>query len=109
MGVHLYNCGITDGLPAEFWDRFDEVMDNRLAPSSRDKMMTGFRRWQDFSVEHGWSPFIASGDDRRGGRIAAWVLSMLDDTELTFAQYVNTCGEFVLGTCASIRTTLSLV
>ena len=91
LSLHYSNCGITDGLPAEFWDRFDEVMDNRLAPSSRDKMMTGFRRWQDFSVEHGWSPFIASGDDRRGGRIAAWVLSMLDDTELTFVsicQYV---------------------
>ena len=84
LSVAYPTCSIMDGLPLECVDRFDEVMDNRLAPSSRDKMMSGFNRWQRFSLEHGWSPFIESGDGRRGGRIAAWVLEMVDDTELTF-------------------------
>ena len=91
LSLQYTQCNITDGLPAAYSDRFDEVMDNRLAPSSRDKMMTGFRRWQAFSLDHGWSPFIESGDPCRAGRIVAWVLDMLDETELTFSsicQYV---------------------
>ena len=85
VSVTYQTCSIMDGLPLECVDQFDEVMDNRLAPSSRDKMMSGFNRWQTFALERGWSPFIESGDVRRGGRIAAWVLSMVHDTELTFA------------------------
>ena len=85
LSVQYETCSILDGLPLEFEDRFDEVMDNRLAPSSRDKMMVAFRRWAAFCLERGWSPFIESGDRLRGGRLAAWVLSMVDETDLAFA------------------------
>ena len=78
-------CSILDGLPYDLEDRFDEVMDSRLADSSKAKMMVGFRRWEAFCETRGWSPFLRTGDRRRGGRLAAWILSMLDDTDLVFA------------------------
>ena len=85
LSLSFHQCSLLDGLPLELEERFDEVMDNRLAPSSKDKMMSGFSRWSKFCDEHGWSPFIETGDRMRGGRMVAWVLSMLDDTSLAFA------------------------
>jgi hypothetical protein len=76
---------IYDGLPPELLNLLDEVMDNRLAVSSRSKVMTGFSRWQSFCDSKGWSPLVETGDKSRGGRMAAWVLQMKEDTDLVFA------------------------
>ena len=75
---------IFDGLPPEFEDRLDQIMDNRLAVSSRGKMLTGYGRWQRFCGEHNWDPLLPHGFAQRGGRIAAWVVSLVDDTKLVF-------------------------
>ena len=48
-------------------------------------MMSGFNRWCAFCETQGWSPFLRTGDKRRGGRLIAWVLQMKRDTELVFA------------------------
>ena len=76
---------ILDGLPPELEDRLSEVLDNRLAPSSRQKIMSAYSRWAAFSHDRGWSPLLRTGSRERGGRLAAWVLGMLDDTELVFS------------------------
>ena len=76
---------IYEGLPPELETELDEVLDNRLAVSSRAKMMSGFCRWSAFCESQGWSPFLRTGDKHRGGRLIAWVLQMKRDTELVFA------------------------
>ena len=76
---------IYQGLPPEFERRVDEIMDTRLAPGSKSKMMTGFNRWQAFAEARGWSPLIKTGFEDRGGRLIAWVTSMVDETELVYS------------------------
>lgn len=76
---------IYEGLPPDVVEELDRVMDNRLAVSSRSKMMSGFNRWSSFCEDAGWSPFLRTGDKRRGGRLVAWVMQMMRDTELVFA------------------------
>ena len=68
-------------------------MDNRLRPSSMRKVVAGFRRWSAFAAELGWDSLISSGDPTRGGRLAAWVLSLLDDTTLVY----NSISTYVWG------------
>ena len=76
---------IYDGLPVELGAAVDEVMDNRLAVSSRAKVMTGFGHWRSFCESRGWAPLLETGDKRRGGRMAAWVLHMKENTDLVYA------------------------
>ena len=72
------------GLLPQFVERADEVFDQRLAASSMSKVMSGFRRWEKFSNEHGLPVLIESGHPNRGGWLASWVLQMVDDTELVY-------------------------
>lgn len=76
---------IYEGLPPECESMLDEVMDNRLAVSSRGKMLSGYNRWKIFCDEQGWVPLLVTGDKRRGGRFVAWVLQMKEDTELVYS------------------------
>ena len=46
--------------------------------------MTAVNRWTEFCATKSWSPILESGDKERGGRVAAWVLQMKDETELVF-------------------------
>jgi hypothetical protein len=76
---------IYQGLPPQLIERLDEVMDNRLAPSSRSRVMTGYNRWKVFCDANAWDPLIKTHEDDRGGKLVAWVLSMVDDTDLVYA------------------------
>ena len=76
---------IYDGLPPELFASVDEIMDNRLAVSSRSKVMTGFNNWRSHCESLGWEPLVETGDKRRGGRMVSWVVKMKDDTDLVFS------------------------
>ena len=93
LSIRYSYASIFDGCPPEFLDRLDEVMDNRLRPGSMRKVVAGFRRWSEFAAGLGWSSIISSGDPTRGGRMAAWVLSLLDDTSLVY----NSISTYVWG------------
>jgi hypothetical protein len=83
LSLRYSQTSLFEGLPPEYHERLDEVLDNRLALSSRDKMMTGVARWSAHCQVYGWDPLMPSGFEERGGRMASWVLSMVDDTLLT--------------------------
>lgn len=85
LSVSYSQTSIYKGLPPHMETRLDEVMDNRLAPSSRDKVMSGVKRWMACCAENGWDPILEDDDEERGGKMCAWVLSMCDETELAFA------------------------
>ena len=61
LSVPYARANLFDGLPVEYMERVDQVLDNRLAASSMDKIATAHKR------------------------LAAWVVSMMDDTALVFS------------------------
>ena len=83
LSLRYSQTSLFEGLPPEYHERLDEVLDTRLAASSRDKMMTSVARWSAHCQVYGWNPLMPSGFEERGGRMASWVLSMVDDTSLT--------------------------
>ena len=84
LSVPYARASVFTGLPPEYMERADQIMDNRLAASSTSKMMVAYRRWETFCDTRGWCPLIDTDDPDRGGRMAAWVISMVDETELVF-------------------------
>ena len=84
LSISYPTTTIWDGLPAELEEEVDEVMDNRLAESSRAKVMTSVNRWSTFCASRGWSPILVRGNASRGGRMVAWVMQMTRDTSLVF-------------------------
>ena len=84
LSISYPTTSIYEGLPPELEESVDEVMDNRLAVSSRSKVMTAVNRWTAFCASKSWSPILEAGDKARGGRVVAWVLQMKDETELVF-------------------------
>ena len=85
LSVPYSRANLFDGLPAEYVERVDQVLDNRLAVSSMAKIATAHKRWSAFAVEHGFPVLLTTDHPLRGGRLAAWVVSMMDDTNLVFA------------------------
>ena len=60
-------------------------MDNRLAESSRGKVMTAVKRWTEFAASRGWSPLLLTGERDRGAKMIAWVVQMKNDTDLVYS------------------------
>ena len=56
---------------------------------------TALKRWELFCDDNGWDPLLPNDAPYRGGRLAAWVISMLDDTELVYKSIAN----YVWGVC----------
>lgn len=84
LSISYPTTSIYEGLPPDLEDALDEVMDNRLAVSSRGKVMTAVNRWTAFCATRDWSPIIEFGDSARGSKLAAWVMQMKDDTTLVY-------------------------
>ena len=61
LSVPYARANLFDGLPVEYMERVDQVLDNRLVASSMAKIATAHKR------------------------LAAWVVSMMDDTALVFS------------------------
>ena len=80
----LYN-----GLPEELVERLDEVMDNRLRPSSMRTVHSALEWWKLVSAKYGWPLVIPSDHPQRGARMASFVMHMMDDTELVWASISN--------------------
>ena len=89
LSLQYSQSSIYDGLPVEYLPRLEQVLDNRLAPSSRAHVDSALKRWSVFSSKHGWEPLLADDDKGRGGKMASWVLCMVDETELSFKSIVN--------------------
>jgi hypothetical protein len=89
LSIGYTPSSIYTGLPIELMARMEELLDNRLAPSSRAHVDSAARRWSAFCAEHGWDPLLADDDVGRGGKMSAWILSMVDESELVFKSIVN--------------------
>ena len=85
MSIPYARASIYDGLPWEYHDRVDEVADNRLAASSMAKVASTHRRWSAYCDRQNIPVLLVTDDPLRGGRLAGWVVSLMEDTDLVFA------------------------
>ena len=65
---------IFDGLPNEWVDRLQDVMDMRLSASSMRTVEAGMRIWRIVANKYGWAPIIVTDDLRRAAKLATLVL-----------------------------------
>ena len=88
--VPYTRASIYVGLPTQgHARRIDELLDNRLAPSSMRTVQSALAKWDVVCSRHHWPRIIASDDPARGGKLATFVLYMVDDTELSADSIVN--------------------
>ena len=81
--VQYPRASLYEGLPVDFIESVDELMHNRLAPGSMIKVDIAFERyWKPVAEANGWDEIISTDDPERGGKMATFVLSMLDNTAL---------------------------
>jgi hypothetical protein len=81
--VQYPRASLYDGLPLDLLEAADELMSNRLAPSSMATVNIAFERyWTPLADEHGWPVILETDDPERGGKMAAFVLRLLADTNL---------------------------
>jgi hypothetical protein len=81
--VQYPRASLYEGLPVDLFETVDELMHNRLAPGSMLKVDIAFERyWKPLAAAHGWDEIIATDDPERGGKMATFVLSMLENTAL---------------------------
>jgi hypothetical protein len=81
--VQYPRASLYDGLPVDLLEATDELMSNRLAPSSMATVNIAFERyWTPLADEHGWPLILETDDPERGGKMAAFVLRLLGDTKL---------------------------
>lgn len=91
LSVPYPRASMYTGLPVELLDRLDEVIDNRLAPSSMRTLNAAMALWRPLVAHHGWPVVIVTDDPARAGKLAAFVLHMLDQCDLvgdTISSYV---------------------
>ena len=86
---------IFDGLPADMLPQVEQIMDNRLSSSSWQKINTALKSWRAFASERGWEVVIKTDDPMRGGKLAAWVTSLVALTSLVYASI----SKYVWGLC----------
>ena len=86
---------IFDGLPADVLPQVERMMDNRLSSSSWQKINTALRSWREFAASRGWPTVIETDDPLRGGKLAAWVTSLVALTTLVYASI----SKYVWGLC----------
>ena len=81
--VQYPRASLYEGLPVDLFETVDELMHNRLAPGSMLKVDIAFERyWKPLAAAHGWDEIIATDDPERGGKMATFVLCMLENTAL---------------------------
>ena len=81
--VQYPRASLYDGLPVDLLEATDELMSNRLAPSSMATVNIAFERyWTPLADEHGWPLILETDDPERGGKMAAFVLRLLGYTKL---------------------------
>ena len=85
LAVGVVRSTLFDGLPPEFATPLDQVLDNRLAPSSMRKVRRAAKVWCVFAAEQGWPGLLRSDDPQRGAKLAAFVLMLVMTTKLVYS------------------------
>ena len=90
FSVPYSRASIFVGLPSQgLATRADEIMDSRLAESSQASISAALGHWRVLCGRHRWPEVIASDDPSRGGKMASFMIYMVDETELAGTSILN--------------------
>lgn len=87
--VQYQQTDLYDGLPSDLLGRLDEILDGRLAPSSLRSIESALKYWDEVRHIHGWSRVIESNSPARGAQLVAFILYMVDDSDLAWGSIQN--------------------
>jgi hypothetical protein len=87
--VPYARASLFEGLPPGFEHRIEQVLDNRLSSSSWRTVSASLSRWRPVAEQFEWPVVISADDPRRGGKLATFVMLMVDETELTYKSIEN--------------------
>jgi hypothetical protein len=73
------------GMPAALVARVDNMMDNRLAPSSWRTVKTAYNHWLTVAAQYNWDEIIETDDPARGSKMVAYVCHFVDQTEIVYS------------------------
>ena len=82
--ISYSRASIFTGLPSGMCPAVEQVLDNRLSDSSWRTVKAGLTIWRTVAADNGWSAIIPTDDSERGGKMTAFVMHMLEDTDLTW-------------------------
>jgi hypothetical protein len=89
----LYYAGdpvsLLEGLPVHLVERVEAIMDQRWSLSSMRTISSALVKWQVVAARYDWPTVIVSRDPHRGAKMAAFVMYMVDETELVLASISN--------------------
>ena len=77
------------GATAALAARVEEVLGNRLAESSQRTVRRAGDIWLEVAEANGWEEVIYTDDADRGMKLCAFVLHMMEDTNLVYASIQN--------------------
>ena len=80
--VQYTHATLFGGLLDELAGCADEIMDNRWSVSSMRTIRTALSHWQTVALRYGWDEVTPTDDPGRGGKLVAFVMHLLDKTEL---------------------------
>ena len=89
MAVSFPRASIFDGLPTELHADVQAYMDARLRESSLRTVSAALGHWRPVCERFGWPELLLSDDPSRGGKLAAFVHSMAEDTSLSWGSISN--------------------
>ena len=82
--VPYSRSSIFSGLPDELHDRVEDLLDNRYKASSWRTISAGLDKWRETAAIYNWTAVIPTDDPARGGKLAAHVMRLVDDTSLAY-------------------------
>ena len=78
------------GLPStSVADSLERILDHRLAGSSLRSVSAALGHWDVVVARHGWPRVIVSDYPTRGGKLVAFVVYLVDETELAAQSISN--------------------
>jgi hypothetical protein len=80
---------IFTGLPERLLAHLDVILDNRLSQSSMRSAESAYAHWTPVADQFGWDRVILSNEPERGGKMVAFVMHLLEDTDLKFSSIEN--------------------
>ena len=87
--VPYSRASVFKGLPKALEGEADELMDARLAPSSHASVQAALRHWEVVRARHRWPLVMVSDDPDRGGKLAAYALYLVYETDLAGSSVTN--------------------
>ena len=85
LSVPYTRSSIFSGLPSRLESAVEMALDNRYSSSSWRTIETGVKHWRSVAEEFGWATVIATDDPCRGGKLAAFLVTLAADTELVWS------------------------